>query len=133
MAFLTISSTSALLLQESANRPSVYLVVSHNSRLVKLLKKGSVRSIAYASSLMIMQAAFSSVNLGLNSKPSFEKNSIDAFRSRTGRLTNSFRELRAMFSPRSWGGREGQCEAAHRATRGPPRAGQRRRPERGRG
>ena len=45
--FLTISSTSALLPQESANRPSLYLAVSHSSRLVKLLKKGSVRSIAY--------------------------------------------------------------------------------------
>src|SRR2546430_16416583 len=93
MAFLTISSTSALLLQESAKRPSVYLVVSHSSRLVNVLKNGSGRSIAYASSLMIMQAAFSSVNLGLNSKPSFEKNSIDAFTSRTGRLTQGLWEF----------------------------------------
>src|SRR3989454_12037660 len=103
MAFLTISSTSALLLQESAKRPSVYLVVSHSSRLVKLLKNGSGRSIAYASSLMIMQAAFSPVNLGLNSKPSFEKNSIDAFTSRTGRVTKSLREFRAMPSLLSLG------------------------------
>src|SRR5438132_7237360 len=97
MAFLTISSTSTLLPQESANRPSVYLLVSHSSRLMNVLKNGSVRSIAQASSLMIMQAALSSVNRGLNSKPSFEKNSIDTFRSRTGRLTKSFRELRAAF------------------------------------
>src|SRR5437660_12581571 len=96
MAFLTISSTSVLPLQDSANRPSVYLAVSHSSRLVNVLKNGPVRSIAYASSLMIMQAAFSSENLGLNSKPSFEKNSIDAFTSRTGRVTRSLRELGAM-------------------------------------
>src|SRR5947209_11677195 len=41
---------------------------------------------------MIMQAALSSVNFGLNSKPSLEKNSIDFFRSRTARLTKSLRE-----------------------------------------
>src|SRR5712692_7255834 len=95
MAFLTISSTSALLLHDSATSPSVCLLVSHSSRLVNVLKKGSMRSIKYASSLMIMQAALSSVNFGLNSKPSFEKNSFDAFRFRTGRLTKSFRERRS--------------------------------------
>src|SRR5713101_7079714 len=95
MAFLTISSTSALLSHDSANSPSVCLVVSHSSRLVNVLKKASARSITYASSLMIMQAASSSVNFGLNSKPSFEKNSIDFFKSRTARLTKSFRERSA--------------------------------------
>src|SRR6266852_2038343 len=92
MALLTISFTSARLLHDSATSASVSLVVSHSSRLVNVLKKGSVRSIAYASSLMIMQAALLSVNFGLNSKPSFEKNSIDFFRSRTGRLRKIFRE-----------------------------------------
>src|SRR5215471_6995450 len=41
---------------------------------------------------MIMQAALSSVNLGLNSKPSLLKNCIDRFRSRTGKLTKISRE-----------------------------------------
>ena len=40
---------------------------------------------------MTMQAALSSVNCGLNSKPSFEKNSMDRLRSRTGRFTNILR------------------------------------------
>src|SRR5713101_5159233 len=127
MAFLTISSTSGLLSHDSANSPSVCLVVSHSSRLVNVLKKASARSITYASSLMIMQAALSSVNFGLNSKPSFEKNSIDFFKSRTARLTKSFRErLSAMVLSLGWIfnsrlGPEGRREAAHRATRGPPR------------
>src|ERR1700694_2263458 len=96
MAFWTISSTSALLLHDSANSPSVCLLVSHGSRFVNVLKKGVVRSITKASSLMIMQAALSSVNLGLNSKPSFEKSSIDFFKSPTARLTNSFLDWVAM-------------------------------------
>src|SRR5216684_1598356 len=95
MGFLTISPTSALLSHDSANSPSVCLVVSHSSRLVNVLKKASARSITYASLLMIMQAALSSVNFGLNSKPSLEKNSIDFFKSRTARLTKSFRERSA--------------------------------------
>src|SRR5258707_15168944 len=37
-----------------------------------------------------MQAAFSSVNCRLNSNPSLLKNSIDRFRSRTGKLTKIF-------------------------------------------
>src|SRR5262245_22800591 len=41
---------------------------------------------------MIMHAALSSVNFGLNSKPSLLKNSIDRFRSRTGKLTKISRE-----------------------------------------
>src|SRR5215813_352837 len=40
-----------------------------------------------------MQAALSSVNCRLNSKPSFAKNSIDRFRSRTGRLTKILRSM----------------------------------------
>ena len=58
---------------------------------MNVLKNGSVRSMTNASSLTTMQAALSSVNLGLNVKPSAEKNSIDLFRSRTGRLTNILR------------------------------------------
>src|SRR5436190_3399997 len=42
---------------------------------------------------MIIQAALSSVNFGSNPKPSFVKNSIDFFRSRTARLTKIFRGL----------------------------------------
>src|SRR6266446_10947269 len=42
---------------------------------------------------MTMQAALSSVNFGSNPKPSFVKNSIDFFRSRTARLTKIFRGL----------------------------------------
>src|SRR5437879_7193768 len=99
-AFFTISSTSARLSHESAKSPSVCLVVSQSSCLVNVLKKGSPRSMTKASSLMIMQAALSSVNFGLNSKPSFVKKFIDFFRSRTARLTKSFRErFSAMIPP----------------------------------
>jgi hypothetical protein len=48
--------------------------------------------MTYASSLTIMQAALSSLNFGLKWKPKVEKNSLDFFKSRTGRLTKSFRE-----------------------------------------
>src|SRR6516164_4470944 len=41
---------------------------------------------------MIMQAALSSVNCGLNEKRSLPKKSMDCFRSRTGKLTNIFRD-----------------------------------------
>src|SRR5262245_25719404 len=40
---------------------------------------------------MIMQAALSSVNFGLNPKPSWPKKSFDFFRSRTARLTKILR------------------------------------------
>src|SRR5262245_66290304 len=47
-----------------------------------------------------MQAAFSSVKLGLNSKPRAVKNAIDFFRSRTARLTKIFRvRTSAMIPP----------------------------------
>jgi len=52
----------------------------------------SLRSITKPSSLTIMQAAFSSVNCGLNPKPSLEKKFFDLCRSRTARLTKIFRE-----------------------------------------
>ena len=42
------------------------------------------------SSLMVMQAAVSSVNWALNVKPNLPKKSIDFFRSLTGRLTKIF-------------------------------------------
>ena len=41
----------------------------------------------------IMQAALSSVNCGLNPKPSSEKKAFDLSRSRTARLTKIFREF----------------------------------------
>jgi hypothetical protein len=54
--------------------------------VVNVVKNGSVRSITYASSLMTMQAALSSVNCLLNAKPSLPKKSMDRFKSRTARL-----------------------------------------------
>ena len=42
------------------------------------------------SSLMVMQAAVSSVNWALNVKPNLPKKSIDFFRSLTGRLAETF-------------------------------------------
>jgi hypothetical protein len=61
--------------------------------LVKSPKRGSTSSITKASSLTIMQVALSSVNSGLNEKPSSVKNATEAFRSFTGRLTNSLRAM----------------------------------------
>src|SRR5262249_12350154 len=92
VAVFTSSSTSARLLHESAKRPSAYVLVSHGAFRVNVRKKGSERSITYASSPTTMQAALSSVTCGLNEKPSVPKKSIDRFRSRTARLTNIFRE-----------------------------------------
>src|SRR5262245_54201118 len=92
-ALLTISSTSARLEQESANKPSVCERVSHISRFVNVLKNGLLRNITNASSFTIMQPALSSVNCGLNWKPSLVKKSIDRFKSWTAKLTNIFREL----------------------------------------
>src|SRR5262245_20342760 len=91
MAFATSRSTSSRLPHDRANRPSVWRALSKSSRRVKVLKNGSVRSITNAFSLTIMQAAFSSVNFGLFSKPSFAKKAIDFVRSRTGRLTKIIR------------------------------------------
>src|SRR5438093_11121092 len=92
MAFFTTSSTSARLPHDSASSPSVDFDVSQISRGVNFLKNGSVSSITNASSLTIMHAALSSVNFGLNVKPSAEKNSFDALRLRTARLTNILRD-----------------------------------------
>src|SRR5919201_1016103 len=91
-AVFTSWSTSDRLLHESANSPSDCDCVLQISLRVNVLKKGSVSSITNASSLTTMQAAFSSVNCGLNAKPSLRKKSIERFRSRTARLTNSLRE-----------------------------------------
>jgi hypothetical protein len=55
--------------------------------LVKVAKNDSTSSITLVLSLTIMQAAFSSVNIGLNAKPSTVKNSTVRSRSFTGRLT----------------------------------------------
>src|SRR3990172_2815329 len=85
-AVRTISSTSRRDSHEIASRASVCVAVSHVSLFVNVLKNRSVRSITNASLLTTMQAALSSVNCGLNSKPSLEKNSMDVFRSRTGRI-----------------------------------------------
>jgi hypothetical protein len=46
------------------------------------------------SSLITMQAAVSSVNWGLNVKPSLRKKSIDFFKSLTGKLTKIFLGMR---------------------------------------
>src|SRR5207247_10613745 len=92
MAFFTRSSTSARPPHDSASSPSVAFDVSQISRRVNFLKNGSVSSITNASSLTIMHAALSSVNFGLNVKPSAEKNSFDALRSRTATLTNILRD-----------------------------------------
>src|SRR5205809_6223461 len=92
MAFFTRSSTSAQLPHDSASSPSVAFDVSQISRRVNFLKNGSVSSITNASSLTIMHAALSSVNFGLNVKPSAEKNSFDALRSRTA-TSNATLEL----------------------------------------
>src|SRR5262249_19307825 len=71
---------------------------SQTDFLVKVLKNCSPSSITNPSLLRTMQAALSSVNCGLNSNPSFEKNSLLRLRSRTGRLTKI---LRAMFSSKA--------------------------------
>src|SRR5262249_43920011 len=66
---------------------------------------------------MIMHAALSSVNFGLNSKPREEKNSIDFFRSRTARLTKM---LRVMVPPKSViQQRRRQSHVGHHTYRGP--------------
>jgi hypothetical protein len=64
-------------LVDLASSASVALLVSHTSFFVKPLKNGSVSSMTNASSLMIMQAALSSVNCALKVKPRVAKNSID--------------------------------------------------------
>src|ERR1043165_961986 len=107
MARRTISSTSARLPHDSANMPSVTRLVSAGSCFVKVRKNGSVSSMKYASSLMTMHAAFSSVNCLLNVKPRLEKNSIDFVRSRTAMLTNSLRLMITLLlsGPRADAGR----------------------------
>ena len=54
---------------------------------MKVAKNDSTSSITLVLSLMIMQVAFSSVNIGLNEKPSAAKKSTVRSRSFTGRLT----------------------------------------------
>ena len=71
----------------------LWVRVSASCFVVKSLKRGSTSSITKASSLTIMQVAFSSVKCGLKVKPSRVKNSTDRFRSRTGRLTKILREV----------------------------------------
>jgi len=51
------------------------------------------------SSLITMHAAVSSVNCGLNAKPSEEKKSMDDFRFFTGKLTKILRAI--MFPPQN--------------------------------
>src|SRR5215470_14894532 len=91
MALFTSLSTSARLSQERLRRPSVYLLVSHSSCVVKVLKKGCVNNMTNAWSLTTMHAALSSVNFGLNEKPSEEKKVFDLSRSCTARLRNILR------------------------------------------
>src|SRR5690606_10789606 len=68
-ALLTISSTASRLSADIAVITSVLLVASVNSFFVNVLKNGSVNSITKIFSPAIMQAAFSSVISGWNSKP----------------------------------------------------------------
>src|SRR5205807_6518223 len=96
----------------SANRPSVCVLVSHRLRLVKLCQNGSLSSITNASSLITMHAAFSSVNCRLNSNPSWLKNAIDRFKSRTARLTNSLRFMVASSIRRAGGNERAQSAVA---------------------
>ena len=55
-----------------------------------------------ASSLTTMQAAFSSVNRGLNVNPSAEKNSIDLLRSRTRRRSGHYHPASANGVRQPW-------------------------------
>src|SRR5690606_33138241 len=135
-AVFTSSSTSARLAHETANSPSVCDAVSQTVFLVNVSKNDLSRSITYASSLTIMQAAFSSVNFTSYPKPSLEKNSIERFRSRTGRLTNSLRARKVAMgvswspagdlrrSPRREHGRIAPTEIIDRSTKtSKPRGG----------
>src|SRR5438309_7433344 len=75
-AFLISASTSARLSHDSATKASLCVAVLHTDFFVNVLKNGSPSSITNPSSLSTMHAALSSVNCGLNSNPSFEKNSM---------------------------------------------------------
>src|ERR1700704_1604476 len=110
MARFTKSSTSARLVQARATKPSLCEPVLQISRVVNVLKKGSLNSITQASVLTTMQAALSSVNSGLNVKPSLVKNAIERFTSRTARFRNIFRlellTILAAFTPSDSAGRQ---------------------------
>src|SRR5690606_7964915 len=93
------ASTSARLAQENATSVSDARAGSQISREVNVRKNASSSSITQPLSLSTIQAAFSSVNCGLNVKPRVPKNAIDAFRLRTGRLTKSSRFGVAMSPP----------------------------------
>lgn len=75
---------------------STWVVVSQIFRVVNVSKNGLVSSIAKESSPMTMQAALSSVNFGLNAKPSASKNRIVRARLSIGRLTRIFRDLMSL-------------------------------------
>src|SRR5262249_50427291 len=118
-ALLTNSSTSPRLAQDSANKPSVCDRVSQISRLVNVLKNGSLRSMTEASSFTITQAALSSVNCGLNLEAKLSKEIIDRFRSWTAKLTNIFRELFVrMFYIQVLFDRKSSSNAPHRRSYG---------------
>src|SRR5262249_55144188 len=86
IALVVSSSTSSRLPHEKATMLSVWDCLSQICRSVKVLKNGSVRSMACVQSFTIMQAAWPSVKRGSNAKPSWRKNSIDRFKSRTDKL-----------------------------------------------
>jgi hypothetical protein len=74
--------------EESLTLPGGVAQAAFGERLEERLEQEhDVRLVAD-----LMQAALSSLNFGLKWKPKEEKNSRDFFKSRTGRLTKSFRE-----------------------------------------
>src|SRR5215469_867217 len=85
-----MSLTSSRLSDDKHTKTSVDLVASQICFGVKALNLCSVRSMTKVSSLIVIQAAVSSVNWGLNVNPNLPKKSIDFFRSLTGRLTKIF-------------------------------------------
>jgi hypothetical protein len=86
-AFLTIVSTASLFSNARATKTSVVFVASEIALGVKVLNLSYVSNIAYMFGPIIMQVEESSVNWGLKVKPSLVKNSIEAGRFFTGRLT----------------------------------------------
>src|SRR5882757_7342812 len=99
MARFTKSCTSTRLLQAKAMKPSPCKAVLQRSRLINVLKKGSLSNITQASGLITMQADWSSVSSGLKVKPSFVKNMIERLTSWTARFKYIFRvELLAILA-----------------------------------
>jgi hypothetical protein len=92
------ASTSARSSADTQMIASVALLASTTCLSVKSAKRGSTRSITYASSLTFMPDAVSSVIRGSNSNPSEPKNFFDASRSLTGTFTKIMRDMRSSSS-----------------------------------